>query len=366
MSLIFKALKKLKDQTPADHQDQSPKKERYVYSFRKLMLSPMLVTAVVLLLVVVGFTFFYFTKPTADRVTPPPIRKPPQAMVPASDSPPASGGTYMAKTVPPGISATDESLERDQSVPAVSEDTPMGIPSPAEQSASQARNLPAHTGDRPDSHRTSSVSQYLPRETNPEDIVPQVSAKPSSARLAASASQAKGVRTDLPETGAPPAQSTPSVDAPKPQEIKKPKGARTKASVAPSRKQRHKDILRSKSAQQAHITRLVARIKTNMHLYEEAETKRLIDELEDLKGSENAYVLKLRAYWHLRRDEVDAAVILLNRVLQRDAKDLEAGINMAVAEMKTNQFEAAQARLAKLREVYPENSLIPEMLQKLD
>ncbi len=54
--------------------------------------------------------------------------------------------------------------------------------------------------------------------------------------------------------------------------------------------------------------------------------------------------------------------VLLNKVLQNDAEDLEAGINMAVTEMKTNQLEAAQQRLAKLREVYPDNTLIPELL----
>ncbi len=79
MSLIFKALKKLKDQ-PAGVVDQAQpsKKERYIYSFRKIILSPLLVSVLVLLLVVIGFGLFY----AVDNMQQQPA-KPPQARAPA-------------------------------------------------------------------------------------------------------------------------------------------------------------------------------------------------------------------------------------------------------------------------------------------
>jgi hypothetical protein len=124
-------------------------------------------------------------------------------------------------------------------------------------------------------------------------------------------------------------------------------------------------LLRHRINEQAEITRLVTKIQVAMARGNDPQVEQLLEELARIKGSDHAYVLKLKAYWHLRKEEYAAASDLLAKVLARDAEDLEAGINMAVVEIKTGRGQAAYKRLTVLRRVYPENVLIAELLQKL-
>ena len=381
MSLIFKALKKLKEQPDADNQDPSPQKERYVYSFRKLMLSPVLIAALLGVLVVVGFGFYYVNLP---------VGKPPakliatKAISPSSASVPDkttsdNGGTYMAKAAPDNLEPDDPA----EMPAAVGDKADENVDMPESQPPSGSKESVVSM-QRTKADQESEIqipdqqSHFMPRTPAPEGTATQASNTPSP-------KPSKAPPPD-PERPATPQMEVAAADADrkiqKSRPVPKAQSALTKAADKPSskaytaktdhqkaassnQKSTRAKVLRNKKAKQVRITRLVTRIEKQMHLYEDEETWRLIGELEALKGSENTYVLKLKAYWHLRRDEFDAAVVLLNKVLQKNAEDLEAGINMAVAEMKTNQFAAAEERLDKLREVYPENSLIPEMLHKL-
>lgn len=134
-----------------------------------------------------------------------------------------------------------------------------------------------------------------------------------------------------------------------------PAGGRSQASL----------IIQKKIDRQARITRLVARIYARMDRGDKEEVQKLMDELAALKGPQNGYVLKLRAYWHLNNEEYSSAMSLLEIVLARDGDDLEAGINMAIAEMKTYQYQAARERLMRLRKTYPDNHLIAELMLKM-
>jgi cytochrome c-type biogenesis protein CcmH/NrfG len=67
----------------------------------------------------------------------------------------------------------------------------------------------------------------------------------------------------------------------------------------------------------------------------------------------------------MRKDKYQSAAVLLREVLRKNENDLEAGINMAIVEIKTGQIPEAINRLATLREIYPEDALIPELIQKL-
>ena len=133
----------------------------------------------------------------------------------------------------------------------------------------------------------------------------------------------------------------------------------------PHRREDPQTALPAKIAKQAEIARLVTRIHAGMDRGEHQLVQDLMMQLAALKGPENAYVLKMKAYWHLRNEEYPAAVTLLDRVLAQDADDLEAGINMAIAEIKTHQYQAARRRLGKLRETYPDNSKLAELIAKL-
>jgi len=49
-----------------------------------------------------------------------------------------------------------------------------------------------------------------------------------------------------------------------------------------------------------------------------------------LKGEDNSYVLKLKAFWRLKQNDYESAALFLNEVLGKNENDLEAGINMAI------------------------------------
>ena len=92
----------------------------------------------------------------------------------------------------------------------------------------------------------------------------------------------------------------------------------------------------------------------------------LFDQLQALKGTNNAYVLKLKGYWYLQQDQFESAAGLLQKVLVQDENDLEAGVNMAIAEMRLNRWQPAKQRLARLREVYPDNAKLAELWQQIN
>jgi len=115
----------------------------------------------------------------------------------------------------------------------------------------------------------------------------------------------------------------------------------------------------------AEITRLVSKAERSISSGDVEQTNTLIEQLELLKGKESSYVLKLRAVWHMRQGDFESAASLLSTVLGRDQDDLEAGINMAIIEIKTNRLDEARKRLATLSEVYQANTTIPELIRKI-
>ncbi len=115
----------------------------------------------------------------------------------------------------------------------------------------------------------------------------------------------------------------------------------------------------------ARICRLVSEIKQSLLSANDSRTESLLKELISYKGQDDDYVMKLRAFWHLKQGKHESAKSLLDLLLQKDENDLEAGINMAVLDIKTNRLEQAQERLERLRRVYSDNTQIPSLLKKI-
>jgi hypothetical protein len=114
----------------------------------------------------------------------------------------------------------------------------------------------------------------------------------------------------------------------------------------------------------AEVGRMVSKIEESMTEGDMDHAKVLIDHLADLKGEESPYLLKLRAVWHMRQRDYASAASLLTKVLEKEEDDLEAGINMAIIEIKTHRLDEARKRLAGLREIYQANTLIPELIRE--
>ena len=114
------------------------------------------------------------------------------------------------------------------------------------------------------------------------------------------------------------------------------------------------------------ISRLIEQIHTSMQEMDHSKTEALLKQLASLKGPDSGYVLKLKSYWLLQQAQYKSAMSLLQKVLERNENDLEAGINMAIIEIKTDRLQQAGKRLSRLRENYPEDARIAEILNKLN
>ena len=124
-------------------------------------------------------------------------------------------------------------------------------------------------------------------------------------------------------------------------------------------------IRRANMRRSLDISRLIADIQQSMGASDHRRTQRLLEELAGLKGHDDPFVMKLRSYWYTQQGNLNRAAALLQEVLQYKPNDLEAGLNMAIIEIKTGQIRRADERLSRLRELYPEDTRIPELMEKL-
>ena len=127
--------------------------------------------------------------------------------------------------------------------------------------------------------------------------------------------------------------------------------------------EQNKHAVRVKS--NLEIIRLIQKIKKSIRRGAVADTESFLERLVALKGADDPYVLKLQAYWRLRQRDYEAAALLLGKVLDKDAEDIEAGINMAIVDINCQRIEKARVRLQNLEKRYPDNLIIADLIQKL-
>ncbi|MBU0991958.1 MAG: tetratricopeptide repeat protein [Proteobacteria bacterium] len=114
------------------------------------------------------------------------------------------------------------------------------------------------------------------------------------------------------------------------------------------------------------IVRLVKAIEKDIETGQNGQAlDKLVDKLSSAKGEDHFYVLKMKAFCLMNKGEYASAELILKKVLMRKKNDLEAGINMAVIESRTDRKDKARARLLALQKVYPDNTFLPEMTRKL-
>lgn len=116
---------------------------------------------------------------------------------------------------------------------------------------------------------------------------------------------------------------------------------------------------------QRKITALIARIEKSLAASDLTQAGSLVDTLAAMKPKQDRYVLKLRAYLAMRQGDLASAASSLASVLACDEDDLEAGLNMAVVEIKTDRLTKARQRLARLRERYPEDTRIADLMDRI-
>ncbi len=125
------------------------------------------------------------------------------------------------------------------------------------------------------------------------------------------------------------------------------------------------DAITLKVRRQSQAATLAARLSRSMQTGDRAQVERNLKTLAALKGAGNPYVLKLRAYWAMRNSQYPAAEKLLNMVLENNAGDVEAGINLVVVEVDTGREQEARRRLGRLAEDHPDDSRVRELRERL-
>jgi hypothetical protein len=110
------------------------------------------------------------------------------------------------------------------------------------------------------------------------------------------------------------------------------------------------------------VASLISNIEESIQKQDYKETEQLMQKLSDLTQKDNPYVLKIKSFFYIKVKKYPQAVEILQRILAKDQNDLEANINMAVIEIKNGKIEEAHLRLVNLAKIYPEDSTIQDLL----
>lgn len=195
----------------------------------------------------------------------------------------------------------------------------------------------------PASEKPSPARLSTALEEAPAPAVPEVKSEVAPAPLPLKASEPDPVHTTHPPKA--PVQAQPADDA----EMEAAEQAR-----------------RSALEKSARIARLVRKIEQALAGSPEAGNPQiLIAKLARIKGKNHPYVAKLRAYWNFQRGRYDLAEADLNKVIAANPDDFEAGINLALIEIHDQRYHEAMARLKQLRNTYPENPQIADLIKRL-
>ena len=415
MSVIFRTLKRLRSNTPEKEEEINLRRGRKIYSFRDILFSPASILLVTLIIFLAGYLAIYGVghllsiaersgaesviskrdhlraqkeggkekgKPSVETSH---LKEEAQETSPLAEQgdeiPPLPG------QIADPVQGEDKIYyhDNDTKTSASGESVQIRYRPPESQSQKPAKTLAVHQGP-PEPQKLTDLQKNTTKSEQPEDASLISENRKAgklnhglNAGLATISKEAEKTDTILPQT--------PVIVSREINEAAKNKASPFYSSsktfhdrrTAPPRKppipkkpETRKDdqsqeykIYLTNVAKGLETARLVAEIADAIRHNNNEQTGKLLDQLSGLKGVENRYVLNLRAYWFLLQKDYQAAAYALNKVLEENKDDLEAGVNMAIVEIGTNRFQAARKRLLKLRSLYPENARIAELIQKL-
>lgn len=145
-----------------------------------------------------------------------------------------------------------------------------------------------------------------------------------------------------------------ALDTPDPVKIEKRKQAFRQAALRKARKKR--------SAQVASVARLGLDFKQALDRGNTGLATDVLARIGRLKGKNSPYYLKLSAFKHIRDAQYPEARQVLEQVLLQAPLDLDAGLNMAVVQMRLGETSQARRRLEHLKSVYPGDTRVDDLL----
>jgi len=363
MSVIFKTLAKLKNQS-ADEKERSRRSKRRgnVYSFRKMLISPPLLISVSAVVFLIGFGALYGVDyyrgyiEAGNRGTPAAAEK--ARTRPEPDSQKEVGE-------PTAVKETAQTEMND--IPPLPDQIPVEEPKPEESHIPSGRLIRSVAAREPSSaiNNTGSGTEHVTANAEKTAYVAQAA---SNRKVSGDVYEhPRGFILTKRESAAPAGYALLSPDrATKADNVAATANHRKPSNAGKTKGER---IHLANIKKQFEISKLVSEIEKSMRRNtltgDDDNIEDCLKRLASIKGEDYAYVLKVRAYWYLRKKEYASAALLLEKVLDENENDIEAGINMAIIEVNRDQGEKARKRLRRLKGIYPENTRIPEILAKL-
>jgi hypothetical protein len=352
MSVIFKTLKKLKAQSSEKIKDAEKRRlKKKVSFFREIFTSSRTIIFLVIFILFSGLISIHLVNVAKEKR---------QKSVQIAEKRQVVTGTIdrKADSVPEEKKAVEEI---DVSIPP----PPESIPS--EKAEIGKLYLPRKTKAPVKQTEATSETAFpsssipslnaVPSEETPSVILPETAATPEKV-------SEKPGNTEfaqyLPPAGKDAGEKSFQAAIPPPSEIL---DDRTAEAIAEASERRLQRIRVQKNIK---IGTIIGKIQKNIKAHDTGKTEKLIDQLASIKGKNDQYVLKLRAFHLMNQGDFKSAVSLLNRVLETDKDDREAGINMAILEMKNGQVNKAKSRLYRLRDIHPHDTLIPDLINKIE
>jgi hypothetical protein len=347
MSLIFKALKKLKaqpSQKPEGNEDLL-RKSANVYSFQKIIFSPL----VIIMLFITGLFVYYGFQFLISY-----LHQNPQASVSSPSS------SFQSHTVEPSHQGNETGIAKEKlEIPT----HPENMPETKKQDMQQQQPGVSY----PETDPTTSIEKDHQIEYMEKDRDSSI----TSSQITDAGDQEKPQPENQPaallqnlKNGFPVAvnQKQPVQWEEKPGN--EPSGNSLLAiSTEQNRKQSMEEILvQTKIEKGRKVASLISNIEESIQKQDYQETEQLIQKLSDLTQKDNPYLLKIKSFFYIKTRKYQQAVEILQRVLAKDQNDLEANINMAIIEIKNGKIEDAHLRLVNMAKIYPENSTIQDLI----
>ena len=144
-----------------------------------------------------------------------------------------------------------------------------------------------------------------------------------------------------------------------------PRNADHKKTLAKAAPPVPQESIKKRAERSYTIPQMIGKLRESIAKNNEQKVNRWLDTLETVKQSDDPYLLNMRAYWYITRQDYNKAEIYLKQVLLGNSDDLEAGINLAIVEAHTNRADEAQQRLHILSQRYPNESRLQYVLNTL-
>lgn len=365
MSLIFKALQRF--QQPAIGQEKTSAErsaQRKGYSFRAILLSPPLALSAAVAIFALGFVVFQLTHSMSNNGHALPSTAEAAQSEGPKLSPAESVNTVALTDVPepdlsplPPVASKQEvtyqvHIPKAVAAPVIGEK--ISAASPSEKGGPEAGSQLAVPIDNSASLRSAGAELSVKSPAGIAGPQPAMPAIQAVLGRKAVFSPPAG-----PAALVPPVALTPSSSA------NAPPVQKTTPYPDYSNPIRDQQRQASRATQHLQIARLVEDIHSAIQTDNVKRTSRLLNKLVLIKGPKHPFVSKLRAFSLIRQNHLTEAKSLLDEVLSLNAEDLEAGLNMAVIDIKTGRYREARHRLEGLQQQYPEEEHVAVYLRRL-